>query len=127
MNLDPEYKHVLNVGLFTSRKNQAEIFEYAKHLINEKIQFHFIGNQAPNFKDYWEPLMENKPDNCIVWGERSDTHNFYSCMDLFLFTSKGHHFDKETNPIVLKEAECWDIPIMLHKIDSYLEEIKFGR
>jgi len=52
LNLDPEYKHVLNVGLFTSRKNQAEIFEYAKHLINEKIQFHFIGNQAPNFKDY---------------------------------------------------------------------------
>ena len=122
LNLDPEYKHVLNVGLFTSRKNQAEIFEYAKHLINEKIQFHFIGNQAPNFKDYWGPLMENKPDNCIVWGERSDTHNFYSCMDLFLFTSKGHHFDKETNPIVLKEAECWDIPIMLHKIDSYLDK-----
>jgi hypothetical protein len=30
LGLDPNIKHVLNVGLFTPRKNQAEIFEYAK-------------------------------------------------------------------------------------------------
>ncbi len=122
LKLDPEYKHVLNVGLFTSRKNQGEIFEYAKQLENEKIQFHFIGNQAPNFKDYWEPLMNNKPNNCIIWGEREDVENFYSCMDLFLFTSRGHAGDKETNPLVLKEAVSWNIPILMHKIDSYMDK-----
>ena len=118
LNLNPDYKHVLNVGLFTSRKNQAEIFEYARELEHENIQFHFVGNQAPNFEYYWKPLMENKPDNCIIWGERTDVENFYSCMDLFLFTSRGHDGDKETNPLVLKEAVSWNIPILMHKIDS---------
>ena len=50
LGLDPNYKHVLNVGLFTSRKNQGEIFHYAEKLKDEKIQFHFVGNQAPNLK-----------------------------------------------------------------------------
>ena len=122
LGLDPEFKHVLNVGLFTARKNQGEIFEYARQLENEKIQFHFVGNQAPNFQSYWEPLMNSKPQNCIIWGERKDTENFYSCMDLFLFTSRGHDGDKETNPLVLKEAYSWNIPILMHKIDSYLDK-----
>ena len=34
LGLDPSLKHVLNVGLFTSRKNQKEIFEYANALID---------------------------------------------------------------------------------------------
>ena len=34
-------KHVLNVGLWTSRKNQAEVIEYAKLLPD--VQFHFVG------------------------------------------------------------------------------------
>ena len=122
LDLDPEYKHVLNVGLFTSRKNQGEIFHYANLLKDEKILFHFVGNQAPNFESYWRPLMENKPDNCIIWGERKDVEKFYSCMDLFLFTSRGHAGDKETNPLVLKEALSWNIPILMHKIDSYLDK-----
>jgi len=122
LGLDPNFKHVLHVGLFTSRKNQGEIFEYARQLENEKIQFHFLGNQAPNFKDYWEPLMNNKPQNCIIWGERKDVENFYSCMDLFLFPSRGHEGDKETNPLVLKEAVSWNIPILMHKTDSYMDK-----
>ena len=122
LDLDPEYKHVLNVGLFTSRKNQGEIFDYAKILKNEKIFFHFVGNQAPNFESYWRPLMDSKPDNCIIWGERTDVEKFYSSMDLFLFTSRGHSGDKETNPLVLKEALSWNIPILMHRIDSYLDK-----
>ena len=30
LNLDPTKKHILHIGLFTSRKNQKEFFEYAK-------------------------------------------------------------------------------------------------
>jgi glycosyltransferase involved in cell wall biosynthesis len=41
LNLDPSIKHVLNVGLFTPGKNQGEIFEIARKLKDEKIQFHF--------------------------------------------------------------------------------------
>ena len=66
--------------------------------------------------------MNDKPDNCNIWGERKDVENFYSCMDLFLFTSRGHDGDKETNPLVLKEAVSWNIPILMHKIDSYLDK-----
>jgi len=119
LGLDPKYKHVVNVGLWTPRKNQAEIVEYAKKLKDQKIKFHFVGNQADNFRWYWEPLMENLPDNCVVWGERSDVDKFYSCMDLFLFTSRGTKTDKETNPLVLKEAIGWDIPVMLYNLEVY--------
>ena len=119
LGLDPSYKHILNVGLWTSRKNQAEIVEYAKNLKDEKIKFHFVGNQADNFKWYWEPLMEDLPENCVVWGERDDVNKFYSCMDLFLFTSRGTKGDKETNPLVLKEAIGWGIPVMLYNLEVY--------
>lgn len=122
LNLDANYKHILNVGLFTSRKNQAEIFDYARKMINEKVMFHFVGNQADNFKWYWEPLLNNKPDNCIIWGERKDVESFYSCMDLFLFTSKGTIQDKETNPLVLKEARSWNIPILMYNLPVYLDK-----
>ncbi len=120
LGVDPALKHVLNVGLWTSRKNQAEIIEYAKLL--PKVQFHFVGNLAENFKQYWEPLTKELPDNCTVWGEREDVDKFYSCMDLFLFASKGSDFDKETNPIVIKEALSWNIPVLAHKLDSYLDK-----
>lgn len=114
LGLDPEYKHILNVGLFTPGKNQKYIFDIARKMKNEKIQFHFVGNQAGNFSDYWQPLMQNKPDNCIIHGERKDTENFYSCMDLFLFTSTY-----ELNPIVIKEALSFDMKILMYNLEPY--------
>ena len=119
LGLDPEYKHVLHVGLFTPRKNQSEFFEYAKSLQNEKIIFHSVGNTADNFKYYWEPLLNNKPDNIIVHGERSDVDNFYSAMDLFLFTSRGTINDKETMPLVIREAISWKIPTLIYNLPVY--------
>lgn len=112
LGLDPLKRHVLNIGLFTSGKNQAEIFEYAKAL--PKIQFHFVGNQASNFIEYWHPLMASKPDNCTIWGERNDTEAFYSCMDMFLFTSK-----LELNPLVIREAISWKMPILMYNLPVY--------
>lgn len=120
LGLDPTKKHILNVGLWTSRKNQAEVIKYAQMLINEDIEFHFVGNQADNFKWYWEPLMHDLPNNCKVWGERHDVDKFYASMDLFLFTSLGREGDKETNPLVIKEALSWQIPTLLYDLDVYL-------
>ena len=120
LGLSPKYKHVLNVGLFTPRKNQAEIFKMARKMIDYKILFHFIGNQADNFYKYWSPLMNNLPPNCIVWRERSDIDRFYSCMDLFLFTSKGSKIDRETNPLVIKEALGWGMPVFIYNLDVYM-------
>lgn len=120
LGLDPNIKHVLNVGLFTPRKNQAEIFEYAKELDGYPIQFHFVGNTAGNFKDYWEPLLSNPPSNVKVWGERGDVDTFYSCMDLFLFTSKGTDKDKETSPLVIREAIGHRIPTLIYNLPVYL-------
>ncbi len=120
LGLDPNKKHVLNIGLFTPRKNQAEIFQLAKEFSSEDVQFHFVGNQAGNFQSYWEPLLKNLTPNCKIWGERSDVDNFYSCMDLFLFTSRGGEGDKETMPLVLREAIGWKIPVLLYNLDVYL-------
>ena len=119
LHFDPSYKHVVNVGLFTPRKNQAYIFELAKHLLDYKIVFHFLGNLAGNFKDYWEPLVMSKPSNCMVWGERSDVYDFLESSDLFLFTSKGEKNNKELNPIAIKEALEYQIPMMMYNLDVY--------
>jgi FkbM family methyltransferase len=119
LNLDPRKTHFLNVGLFTSRKNQSEIIEYAKHLLNENIQFHFVGNQAENFKYYWEPLMKQFPSNCKWWGERRDVDTFYNAMDVFLFTSRGTASDKETSPLVIREAIGWDLPLLMYNLPVY--------
>jgi FkbM family methyltransferase len=119
LNFDPSYKHVVNVGLFTQRKNQAYIFELAKRLLDYKIVFHFLGNLAGNFQSYWEPLIQNKPNNCMVWGERNDVYDFLEASDLFLFTSKGDKNNKELNPIAIKEALEYQLPMMMHNLDVY--------
>jgi hypothetical protein len=117
LNLDPSKKHILHIGLFTSRKNQKEFFEYARAL--PEYQFHSVGNQASNFKWYWEPLMQDKPDNLTWWDERTDVENFYQSMDLFLFTSRGTVNDKETMPLVIREALSYKIPQLLYNLEVY--------
>ncbi len=119
LGLDPNKIHFLNVGLFTSRKNQAEIIRYAKQLIDYPVQFHFVGNQADNFKWYWEPIMNEFPSNCKWWGERRDVDTFYNAMDVFLFASRGTANDKETSPLVIREAIGWDLPLLLYNLPVY--------
>ena len=116
LGLDPNYFHVLNVGLFNSLKNQGYVFDIAKKLLDYRIQFHFIGNLAENFKDYWETLIKNKPDNCIIQGERNDVELFYQSCDLLI-----HSSTLELNPLAVKEAISYDMPILLNKLHTYLD------
>lgn len=114
LNLDHGF-HLLNTGLFTEGKNQAELFDIARSLPG--CWFHCVGNQAVNFKDYWEPLMRNKPSNVIVWGERADLDNFYKAADIFLFTSNYELF-----PIVLRESLSYHLPTLMKRLPSYTDE-----
>lgn len=126
LGLEPEYRHVVIVGLFTPRKNQKYAFELCNKLADYKIKFHFLGNQAENFESYWKPLMEWKEENerlknCVIWGERSDTDDFMRACDLFLFPSKGDRGNKELNPIVIKEALQYpELPKLMYNLDVYL-------
>jgi autotransporter strand-loop-strand O-heptosyltransferase len=117
LGLSQEKKHVVNVGLWTQGKNQGEGVEIAKLLAetNPEIEFHFVGNQAPNFKDYWEPIMQNLPPNVSVWGERSDIHEFLKSADLFMFNSTW-----ECAPVVLKEAISYGLPILARNLQQYM-------
>jgi glycosyltransferase involved in cell wall biosynthesis len=124
LGLDPEWKHVVNVGLFTPRKNQGYVFEIAKNLTDQKIKFHFLGNRADNFKSYWEPLMNEKPENCVVWGERKDVDTFLDAADLFIFSSRGDRNNKELNPISIKEALSKSLPIAMFDLDVYCGKYK---
>lgn len=117
LGLDPEKKHIINIGLFTPGKNQRELVEIARDLIDYPIQFHFIGNQASNFVNYWKPINEDLPVNCKIWGERKDTENFYKASDLFVFTSVW-----ELSPIVIRESLSYGLPIMMRRLPSYLDE-----
>jgi GR25 family glycosyltransferase involved in LPS biosynthesis len=116
LDFDPEWKHVLNVGLFTPGKNQKEIFDVARMLESYKIKFHFVGNQAGNFEEYWKPLMDSKPANCVIWGERSDVDKFYKAADIFYFPST-----LELNPISIKEAISYNLPCLFRKLPTYLD------
>jgi glycosyltransferase involved in cell wall biosynthesis len=125
LGLDKDYEHVVIVGLFTPRKNQAYVFDLAETLLDRKIQFHFIGNLAGNFQSYWQPLLEKKQalnlDNCIIWGERDDVDDFMQAADLFLFASKGDRGNKELLPIVIKDSYKYDdLPKVLFNLDVYL-------
>lgn len=116
LGLNPNKKHVINVGLFTPGKNQGALMEMARELENYPIEFHFIGNQAPNFAEYWSPLMEKVPTNCRIWGERSDVDLFYQAADLFVFTSVW-----ELNPIVIKETLSWGLPVLMRRLEPYMD------
>lgn len=115
LGLDPSFKHILHVGLFAPHKCQHEIFEIARKLEDYNVQFHFIGNTAGNFSHYWKPILNTKPQNCRLWGERNDVDSFYNCMDFLIFPS-----NTETNPLVPKEALSWNMPILMKELDVYM-------
>jgi FkbM family methyltransferase len=54
-----------------------------------------------------------------VWGERSDVNTFLQASDLFLFPSRGDRFNKELNPIAIKEAIKYELPMMMFNLDVY--------
>lgn len=114
LGMELDYIHILNVGLFTPGKNQGELIQIAKKFLDKKVKFHFVGNQASNFQDYWYPLMSDLPENCVVWGERSDVDNFYEACDIFYFASTF-----ELNPLVVIESLSWNIPTLMRKIHTY--------
>lgn len=118
LGLDPNKKHVMQVGLFSRRKNQSETFQLAR--LMPEVQFHFLGGLTENYSDYWKPLMENKPDNCIIWNERSDVYNFYECFDAVIFPSRGQYGDRETNPLVIRESIAWKIPLLVRDLPVYM-------
>lgn len=116
LNLDPEFLHVLNVGIFNKNKNQKYIFDLAENLKSYKIQFHFIGN----FCFLNECGIEENQlslNNCKIWGERSDVDLFMSCMDIFLFPSHN-----ELNPLSVKEALSWNMDVVCKKCDNYTKK-----
>ena len=116
LGFEEGWKHVLNVGLFAPGKNQKEIFDIARELEQYKIKFHFVGNQAMNFEHYWKPLLDTKPDNCVVWGERNDVDTFYAASDVFYFSSI-----LELNPLSIKEALSYKLPSLFRRLHTYLD------
>ncbi len=123
LSLEPEFKHIVIVGLFTPRKNQQYAFELAHKLKGYPVKFHFLGNMADNFKFYWQPLMEYKAqhelNNCIIWGEVSNIDDYIQASDMFLFPSKGDKNNKELNPIAIKEAMEYDTHKLMYNLDVY--------
>jgi autotransporter strand-loop-strand O-heptosyltransferase len=112
LGMDLTKKHVVNIGLWTRGKNQGEGLEVARQMPD--VHFHFVGNQAGNFIDYWEPLMENIPENVTVWGERIDAHVFMKAADVFMFNSTW-----ECNPLVIREAISYGKSILARNLPQY--------
>ena len=118
LGLDPNKIHIINVGLWTSGKNQEEGVEIAKLVegIYPELEFHFIGNQAPNFQDYWEPIMKNLPSNVKVWGEKDNVSDFMAAADVLMFNSTW-----ECNPLVLREGISYGLKILARNLPQYMD------
>ena len=112
LDFDFSKEHVVNVGLWTSGKNQKEAVELARQMPN--VQFHFVGNMAPNFRDYWYPIILDLPDNCKIWGERNDVYKFLMASDVFMFNSTW-----ECNPLVIREAIGHECKILARNLPQY--------
>jgi autotransporter strand-loop-strand O-heptosyltransferase len=112
LDMDVDKKHILNVGIWTKGKNQSEGLDIARQYPD--CMFHFVGAQASNFAEYWEPLMKDIPDNVKIWGERSDVEDFMTAADVFMFNSTW-----ECNPLVLREAAAHALPIMARNLPQY--------
>lgn len=117
LGLSKDKKHIVNVGLWTEGKNQKEGVEIARRLeqSHPHLEFHFVGNQAANFVDYWEPIMNNLPSNVKVWGERSDIDDFLKSADVFMFNSTW-----ECAPLVVKESISFGLPILARNLEQYM-------
>lgn len=120
LGLDSTKINVLNVGLWTPGKNQGQAIEVARQLHQThpgKFQFHFVGNQAPNFAEYWQPLMQDLPPNVKVWGERSDTNRFMQACPVMLFTSTW-----ECSPITLRESIAHGQLLFANQLPQYHDQ-----
>ena len=119
LGFDTEKIHILNVGLWTPGKNQKEGVNIAK-IINKvmpgKFHFHFVGNQAPNFKDYWQPAIIELPDNVTIWHERDNVSDYMRAADAFMFNSTW-----ECNPLALREAISYGLTIFSRNLEQYLD------
>ncbi len=119
LGFNPNKKHVVQIGIFTPRKNQKETVAYAKLLPD--VQFHFVGTVADNFKWYWEPILNELPSNCKIWKERDDVDLFYQAADLVIFPSISLFNDKETSPLVIKESVAYGAPLLLRNLPVYVD------
>ena len=118
LGLYPNKTHIINVGLWTSGKNQEEGVEIARLVENfyPELEFHFIGNQAPNFQNYWEPIMKNLPSNVRVWGEKDNVSDFMAAADVLMFNSTW-----ECNPLVLREGISYGLKILARNLPQYMD------
>jgi len=116
LGFDENKIHVLNVGLWTKNKNQKECLDVANiiKIIDDRFQFHFVGNQAGNFEDYWKPLMYDLPDNVTIWGERDDVGDFMVASDILMFNTV-----LECNPLVLRESISHNLKIITRDLPYY--------
>lgn len=112
LGMSLERKSIVNVGLWTQGKNQGEGIEIARKY--PEYDFYFVGNQAGNFQDYWQPLMKDLPSNVYVVGEKDVPAEYIIACDLFMFNSTW-----ECNPIVLREAIGFDKPIIARNLPQY--------
>lgn len=109
--------HILNVGLWTSGKNQLEGVNIARIVEAShpgEFQFHFVGNQAQNFEKYWGPIMSNLPSNVTVWQERTDVNVFMTACDSFMFNSTW-----ECSPLALREAIGYGLTTFARDLHYY--------
>ena len=117
LKFDPEKYHILNVGILTENKNQEECLRLFDALDNPNLCLHMVGPMAANFEHYWGDFVAKykNSSNVFFHGESDFVYIYYQAANMFLFTSKG-----EVNPLVIKEALGYNLPIFMYPLDQYM-------
>ena len=105
--------NILMIGLWHENKNQGYCIELAK-ILGPEYHFHFVGNTASNFQEYWQPLINDMPKNCHIYGERDDIDKFLYHCDALILPSKN-----EFNPVIFYEALNYKKPILAFPLEAY--------
>lgn len=98
---------VMTIARLSPPKRFDLFCEVARKLLNEKIQFVWIGNQRP---------VENVPSNVICLGEIDYAYRLLSYASLFLLLS-----DYEGLPMSILEALASGIPVLASKVGGIPE------
>jgi len=99
LGINPDYKIIGVIGRLVKEKGYLELFEAFKSILEKfpKTILLIIGPEEPEKKDAIKPsIVKNYgiEKNIIFLGERTDTDELYSLMDIFVLASHREGFPR---------------------------------
>lgn len=123
VDYDPSYTNILTVARLSAEKGLLRPLPAIRELVDsgKKVRWYIVGGGDMQSVLVAEIERLGLGDNVILVGERSNPYPYYVGADVFMLTS--YH---EAEPIVLKEAMYFRVPIFTTDTVSAKEIVNAG-